>query len=283
MTDSPSSSVRRARKELATRLRELRKDAELTARALSVATGWHESKTSRIESGERLVSDTDVRIWCRICGVSELADDLVAVSRDVDAMYVEWQRQHHGGLRRAQAARAPLYERTRHMRVYSSTVMPGLFQTPAYAGSLLSAIASFRRVPNDVEAAVEARTARNRVLHEGDHRFCVLMEESVLRYRIGDRETMRGQLEHLLGVMSLPSVAVGVVPFVTEERPVWPVETFTLFDTDRAHVETLSAQITVTAPGELGLYARAFEELAGISVFGARARATIVSAMGAPE
>ena len=47
---SPSSSVQRARQELAERLREIRLDAGLTARALSVAAGWHEAKTSRIEA-----------------------------------------------------------------------------------------------------------------------------------------------------------------------------------------------------------------------------------------
>jgi hypothetical protein len=40
---SPSSSVQRARQELADRLRELRLDARLSARALSAEAGWHEA------------------------------------------------------------------------------------------------------------------------------------------------------------------------------------------------------------------------------------------------
>jgi hypothetical protein len=50
MAISPSSSVQRAREQLAERLRDIRLDARLTARALSAAAGWHEAKTSRIES-----------------------------------------------------------------------------------------------------------------------------------------------------------------------------------------------------------------------------------------
>ncbi len=55
MAISPSSSAQRARLELAARLREIRLDAGLTARALSVRAGWHEAKT--IESGKQPLTD----------------------------------------------------------------------------------------------------------------------------------------------------------------------------------------------------------------------------------
>ncbi|MFE9244408.1 DUF5753 domain-containing protein [Nocardiopsis sp. NPDC006938] len=191
---------------------------------------------------------------------------------------MDWRRQHRTGLRRTQEARIPLFERTRHMRVYSSTVIPGLFQTPEYAKALLSTIAAFRGTPDDVADAVAARMRRNGVLKEGGHRFGVLIEESVLRHAVADRDTMRDQLRHLGSVMGLASVGLGVLPFATEARPMWPLETFTLFDTARVHVEGLSAQITVTEPSELSLYVRAFESMSRFAVFGDRARALIDSA-----
>ena len=43
-----------------------------------------------------------------------------------------------------------------------------------------------------------------RLLREGDHRFLVLIEESVLRNVIGGAEVMAGQLGHLITVASLP-------------------------------------------------------------------------------
>ncbi|MDA8369872.1 MAG: helix-turn-helix transcriptional regulator [Nocardiopsaceae bacterium] len=279
MVKTPSSSVQRARRESAARLREIRLDAGLTARALSAEAGWHESKASRIESAKQAPTDADIHMWCRVCGAADQDADLIAASRIADSMYVEWRRQNRTGLRRTQEARVPLFEQTRLMRVYCSTVIPGLFQTSTYAAALLSSITAFRGTPDDVEQAVAARMARNRVLHEGDHRFGVLVEESVLRYQVADAATMVGQLEHLLSVMSLPSVALGVIPFSAEHRPIWTLETFTLFDQARIHVETLSAQITVTAPSELILYIRAFEQLAQMAVTGAQARRLITSAI----
>lgn len=70
---SPSSSAQRARQELAARLREIRLDAGLTARALSSAAGWHEAKTSRIESATQPVSDADIRAWCTACRAGDQA------------------------------------------------------------------------------------------------------------------------------------------------------------------------------------------------------------------
>ncbi|MFF2039321.1 helix-turn-helix domain-containing protein [Kitasatospora sp. NPDC058170] len=44
---SPYSAVHQAKQALGRRLREIRKDSGLTARALAASAGWHESKCSR--------------------------------------------------------------------------------------------------------------------------------------------------------------------------------------------------------------------------------------------
>ena len=92
---------------------------------------------------------------------------------------------------------------------------------------------------------------------------------------------MAGQLGHILGFMSLPSVSLGVIPFSASGRPMWTLETFTVFDDARVHVELLSAQVTVTAPGEVTLYLRAFDKLKDLAVYGQEARAPITAAINA--
>lgn len=197
-------------------------------------------------------------------------------------MYVEWKRLQRTGLRQLQESYVPLFERTKVFRIYCSNVVPGLFQTPAYATALLSEIAAFRGTPNDVTEAVASRVDRARVLREGDHRFAVLVEESVLRHRMGDASTMAGQLGHLLAVMSLPAVSLGVVPF-TAERGMWPIETFSVYDDVQAQVELLTAVVTVTAPSEIDQYVAAFTRAADLAVYGAHARALITAAIDALE
>lgn len=279
MPSSPSSSAQAAREAVAARLKEMRLDAGLTGFDLAVRCGWHKAKSSRIENARTPPSDADIRAWTRACGGTEAqAADLIAASRTAESMYVEWRRKQRTGLRRLQESYVPLYERTRHFRVYSSDVIPGFLQTPGYATALLSAITEFRGIPNDVAAAVQARMARSQVIRQPGRRFALLVEESVLRYRIGDVETMAGQLGYLLTVMSLPSVSLGVIPF-TAPRRMWPLEACYIYDDQLVQVELLTADVTVRTPSEVGVYLKAFTELQELAVYGARARALITSAI----
>jgi hypothetical protein len=276
---SPSSSVQRAREQLAGRLRDIRLDAGLDGRALSAAAGWHPAKTSRIESAKQAPSEADIAAWCRVCGAAREVPDLIAASRAADSMYVEYRRVNRGGMRRMQESRLPLYDRTRVFKAYCPSVVPGWLQTPQYATALLSSITEFRGTPDDVADAVTARMNRNRILASGNHWFALLLEETVLRYRIGGAGVMAAQLGHLLEVARLPSIALGVIPFTAAERPAWPLEQFTVFDDERVHVELLSAQVTVTAPSEVTLYVRAFERLARMAVYGEQAAGLVRGAV----
>ncbi|MFF4832564.1 helix-turn-helix domain-containing protein [Streptomyces sp. NPDC001315] len=280
MSSSPSSRAQEAREAIASRLREIRLDAGITARELAVRCEWSESKSSRIEHAKTPASDSDIRSWCTACGAPGQADDLIAANRQAAEAYVQWKRLQRTGLRRLQESGVPLYEQTRQFHVYCSNVVPGFFQTPGYATALLTSIARFRGTPDDVSDAVTARMDRSHVIREGDHRFAVLVEESVLRYRIGSAEVMAAQLGHLLSVMALPSISLGVIPF-TAPRQAWPLETFTIFDRKRVHVETLSAAIKETQPSDVELYLKAFGNLKDVAAYGANARALIVSAIGA--
>ncbi|WP_055524513.1 helix-turn-helix domain-containing protein [Streptomyces graminilatus] len=278
MFTSPSSSAQAARKALAVRLAHLRKDAGLTGKELSDRCGWHPAKTTRIQKGEAPPSDSDIRAWCTACGAEDQVDDLIATARAVDSMYIEWRRLQRNGMRKVQEDIYGWYENTDVCRAYLSNVVPGFFQTPAYATALMETITVFQGTPNDVPEAVAARLARSRFLYEGGHRFLVLMEELVLRHRIGSAETMRAQLQHLLAVMPLPSVSLGVIP-AGAPRTMWPLEAFYLHDNRHALVETLTAEINVTQPRELADYGRAFEELRKMAVHGDAARGLINSAI----
>ncbi|WP_042421980.1 helix-turn-helix domain-containing protein [Streptacidiphilus anmyonensis] len=278
MSVASSSSAQAAREALAARLRDLRLDAGLKGADIAERCGWSASKSSRIESARTAPTDDDVRAWCRACDALGEAEDLVAANRQADQMYVRWRRLQRHGMRRSQEEVLPLYDRTRAFRVYCSNVVPGMLQTQAYASALLSTIAQFQGNPNDSEAAAATRLERFRVIQEGDHRFALLLEETVLRYRIGDPSVMAGQLGYLLAVMGLPNVSLGIIPF-DAPRPMWPLEAFYGFDDGLVVVETLTARLDVTAPSEIGAYLRAFGVLAKIAVYGADARALIASAL----
>ncbi|MFG2784880.1 helix-turn-helix domain-containing protein [Streptomyces prunicolor] len=257
----------------------MRKDAGLSARALAQLADWHESKCSRLERGHTPPSDADIRTYTTLCEAQGQTEDLIATARGIEGAYVQWRRMERAGLKRVQQSVAPLFERTRRFRVYQSWVIPGLLQSAAYTRAVLSTVAHLRDVPDDVDDAVTVRMDRQRVLHSGDHRFAMLVEEWVLRTVIGDSETMVGALGHLISVASLPSVSVGVIPLGTPRGAGWPVESFTVYDDAQVNVELVSAHLTVTQPGEIAEYTKAFAELSAIAVYGTRARSLITAAI----
>lgn len=271
------SSEQAARKAIADRLGELRRDAGLTATALAQRCGWSTSKASRIERNLTRPSDTDIHAWCRASNAQTEAADLIAASRTADSMYREWRRVHRDGLKRRQTVDVPLYQRTRHTRVYVSNVVPGLLQTQPYAEALMSAIADFEDVRNDASEAAAARVERSRVLHDGSRRFAFLFEEDVLHYPFGGAEVMAGQLDAILAAMSLPNVSIGIIPRGTP-RTMWTLEGFLIFGAEEVQVETLSADLAISRPSEISTYLRAFERLAGMAVYGPGARRLVLSA-----
>ncbi|WP_371782091.1 helix-turn-helix domain-containing protein [Streptosporangium subroseum] len=280
---SSSSSAREALEILAARLRKIRKDSRLSGRELGRLTGWHPSKVSRIEHARRTPSTHDIRAWCQHCAALDQAEDLIASLEAIEGMFVEWRHIERTGLRHAQESVVPLWERTRRFRFYAPNLIPGPLQTRAYIAAVLTALQQRRDLPDDVENAVQVRVDKQHVLHEGDHQFAVILEESVLLQPIGGTDVMTGQLGHLLTVSALPSVSLGIVPLGADRSRTWPTEAFFMFDEEEVTVELISGHLTVTRPHEIAMYTLAFTELAKLAVYGKSARALITRAIQATD
>ncbi|MFB7030827.1 MULTISPECIES: helix-turn-helix domain-containing protein [unclassified Streptomyces] len=278
MPESPLSTAQAARAALASRLDGIRRDAGLSGQELAARCGWHKSKASRIARARTAPSDADIRAWCEACGAGDQAADLIATSRTAESMYVQWRQIHRDGMRRVHESTVPLYERTARFRVYASNVVPGMLQTAGYATGLLRSITAFQGTPDDVADAVRARLARSRVVHEGNHRFALLVEEAVLHHRVCDAVELAEQLRYLQEVMARPNVSLGIVP-LGARRTVWPLEAFYAFDDAQVAVETLTAEVNITAPSEVHTYLRAFAELSRTAAYGAAARRLVAEAL----
>lgn len=278
MNTGPASPARRAREALGIRLREIRKEAGLTGRALAVGIGCHYAKISRIENGSQAPSEENIKAWCRVCRAEDQIPDLIATARTIESMYVEWRRQTRAGMKRLMLSSAPLYERTKLFRIYEHNIIPGLFQTAEYSAAMLSYFIDFLDAPNDLDAAVAAGMERQRIVYSGNRRFVVVLEEQAIRTRVGNLDTMSGQLDRLLGMISLPRVSLGIIPRVAPHK-VFTSVGFWIYDDIMVGVETPTAFLEVTQPREIRLYAKMFEQLQQSAVYGAEARALVTRAM----
>lgn len=244
----------------------------------------------------------------RVCCISEAGDSLTGPFQDVGVVksrvvprtvvdviaaqrgaqlgvqggVQEWRHHVRSGLKQLQDGRVRFYRETELFRIYASMLVPGLLQTEGYAAAVLGMAASFHDLPTDDSAeAARARVERSRVIHESGHRFVVVIEEWVLYCQVADTDAMAAQLGYLLTAGALPAVSLGIIPMATRRRKQWPEETFHVYDDKLVSVELVSAEVKVTQPSEIALYLRTFEELRGMAVYGAAARALVVKAIEA--
>jgi hypothetical protein len=178
-----------------------------------------------------------------------------------------------------QKARIPLYEWTRLFRVYEPGVIPGLFQTADYASAIIAHVIELDQIPNDLEEAVAARMERQRVLYTGDRRFIVVLEEQALRTRVGDDATvMKAQLNRLLTITSQHRISLGIIPS-TGHRYTWVSVGFWIFDRHTVHIDTPSAELTITQRSEIAVFERKFLRHQQSAVYGREARSLINKAI----
>lgn len=266
-----TSALNEQRQALGLRLRELRRDASITGRKLAELAGWHESKTSKIEYGKQAPTEADLRAWCTHTHSLDQLPDLIATLRNIEAAYLEYRRALGIGTRRHQRVLMRTETRAEQLRWYEPVVVPGLLQTPEYIEGVLRRMIRFYDIPNDLDEGVSARIERQRVLYHGNHQFSFVIAEQVLQTTVGNDSVMLGQLDRLLTVMALPRVLFGIVP----GRAIYDgpsINGFVMYDNRLVIVETVSAELSISQPREIGLYGKLFSQLSERAVYGEAAR-----------
>ena len=269
------SSYLEARATLGARLRQLRKDANLTGEQLAGHFGWQQSKVSRIETGRQTASEADITAWAQAVGApSAVVGELLARLQTVQVEYATWRRQHRAGVLARQHDLLDLETQVIFIRAFDPVVIPGLLQTAEYARWRLAEGPELYESPDDVAAAVRVRMQRQEILYNPAKRFRFVVTEATLRYRLCPVETLRGQLDRLIAVSSLGNVEFGVIPFVARV-PLAPMHGFWIFDDQLVTVETFGAELMLRERAEIELYTKVFDTLQETALHGEQARAVL--------
>jgi len=99
------------------------------------------------------------------------------------------------------------------LRLFEHTLVPGLFQTEAYARAILSTHPN--TTADEVDERLHARMARQQVLTREDPPpplVWMLLDESVLRREVGGPKVMHDQLARLADAARRPNVTIQVIP-----------------------------------------------------------------------
>lgn len=191
-----------------------------------------------------------------------------------------WEELHQQGMGPTQETFLDLVRQTREAKHYCPDVIWGNLQTPEYVRAMLTLVVEFLDTPKDIEAGVQARTARADLFGKDGRTFHTLLGQQALRTNIGGSEVMRGQLRHLLNSFEILGVKLGVIPSRAPLH-VYPGNSFGIFDGKRVEIELYGPSPTHRDEEQVQCYERAFTWPEGSAVYGDDAKAIVHAELAA--
>ena len=282
MTIPPSTPGRASRAALIKRLTELRAAAGLSGNALAGRMGVVQSRVWKIEHGDLLPNEDDLKAWAEASGHPEAAGELTEMLAAARGEQVFSSVFRRGGGAAAYQERVRAVEaQSQRIGEFAAAVVPGILQTEDYARELVSVPSGPRAwgsTDADVEDMITGRLRRQDVLYSSKQ-VQVVISEAALRVLVTTPETHAAQLGKLLSVIRLPAVELGVIPF-SRRMPAYPLG-FRVYDDSLVVVESTVDEDEFTAeahPKEVATLLAAFEALRQAASTGAEARRLIEAA-----
>ncbi|MCA2213174.1 helix-turn-helix domain-containing protein [Wangella sp. NEAU-J3] len=248
--------------QLGARLRRLRQVAGVTREAAGWEIRGSESKISRMELGQVPVKARDITDLCALYGVhpEERAALLDLAQR---ASIPGWWHRYGDIVPPWFQSYLGLEEAASQIRACESHFVPGLLQTPEYARAVIR-LGHSNTLTGDVDRRLDLRRDRQQVLRRADPpMFWVIIDEAVLRQRVGGPDVMRAQLECLIEAAQLPHVRIQVLPFHAGAQAAGCPFSILRFPepelSDVVYVEQLTSAVYLDKPADLDHYAMVFD------------------------
>ena len=175
---------------------------------------WSLSKLIRIENGSVGISTNDLKVLLGHYGIADddKVEELIALAKA--ARERSWWR-HYRDIASPQLVQFIEYQAAAMItRNFEPVLVPGLLQTEAYARAVIEEF-SGRPSKERLDALVALRMKRQELLtRTGPPPWSFfILDEAVLRRRVGSQDVMDAQIRHLIGLTGRPDVTIEVIPF----------------------------------------------------------------------
>nr|WP_127464904.1 helix-turn-helix transcriptional regulator [Streptomyces sp. B27] len=211
----PRSYPTARQRRLGAELRKLRERAGMSGGEAAAFLGGERAQISHIESGRYGVSDQRVRRLAAHYSANDkhLVDALAAMAEERTK---GWWDEYRGVLSPGFLDLAELEHWALSIRAIEMLYVPGIFQTEAYARSLLRG--GVTDLPaTELKARVEHRMRRREIFDRPRPTpYEAFIHEAALRMRYCDARTMSQQLHYLCELSEWPSVTIRVIPFAAQ-------------------------------------------------------------------
>ncbi|ROP52460.1 helix-turn-helix protein [Streptomyces sp. PanSC9] len=260
----PGSVVRRML--LGSQLRRLREARGITREAAGYSIRASESKISRMELGRVSFKTRDVEDLLTLYGITDEAERESLLSLAREANVAGWWHSYTDVLPTWFPTYVGLEGAASLLRAYEVQFVHGLLQTEEYARAVVRRGMKGASAA-DVERRVALRLERQKhLLADNAPEFHVVLDEAALRRPYGDREVMRGQLQHLIDLSERPNVRLQVMPFGfgghSGESGAFTILSFPDADlSDVVYLEQLTSALYLDKREDVAQYEQALKEL----------------------
>jgi transcriptional regulator with XRE-family HTH domain len=205
-----SPTVRRRR--LAAELRGIRESKGKSGDAVAAALKWSPSKISRYERARTGLRPREVE---RLLDYYEITGPRRALLLGLaeDAAQKGWWEEFTDSLSEDYKQFIGLEHEATSMAIWHVDVVTGLLQTEDYARHIIGSYSRVEPVaPGMIGRLVRVRMRRQQVLNRAGLQLSVVLDESVLKRRIGDEPVMYDQLMRLVKEADRPNLTLQVLP-----------------------------------------------------------------------
>ena len=276
-----SPTVRRRR--LAAELRGIRESKGKSGDTVAAALKWSPSKISRYERARTGLRPREVE---RLLDYYEITGPRRALLLGLaeDAAQKGWWEEHADSLSEDYKQFIGLEHEATSMAIWHVDVVTGLLQTEEYARHIIGSYSRVEPVaPGMIGRLVRVRMRRQQVLNRDGLELLVVLDESVLKRRIGNDAVMYDQLQRLVKEADRPNMTLQVLPLDAQHSVFG--ESFVIFSfgqdadamlQDVVSTEHLRSGFTLEGERDTYLHRIAFQMLSEASLDPAASRALIL-------
>src|SRR6201997_5234510 len=283
MVAPASPTVRRRR--LAAELRGIRESKGKSGDAVAAALKWSPSKISRYERAGTGLRPREVE---RLLDYYEITGPRRALLLGLaqDAAQKGWWEEFGDSLSEDYRQFIGLEHEATSIAIWHVDVVTGLLQTEEYARHIIGSYSRVEPVaPGMIGRLVRVRMRRQQVLDRDGLQVSVVLDESVLKRRIGDEAVMYDQLQRLAREAERPNLTLQILP-LNAQHVVFG-ESFVIFGfgydseamlQDVVVTEQLKNSFTLEGERETYLHRIAFQMLADAALDPVTSRDLILDA-----
>jgi transcriptional regulator with XRE-family HTH domain len=276
-----SPTVRRRR--LAAELRGIRESKGKSGDAVAAALKWSPSKISRYERARTGLRPREVERLLDYYEITGPRRELLLGLAE-DAAQKGWWEEYSDSLSDDYKQFIGLEHEATSMAIWHVDVVTGLLQTEEYARHIIGSYSQVEPVaPGMIGRLVRVRMRRQQVLSRDGLQLSVVLDESVLKRRIGDDAVMYDQLQRLVKEADRPNLTLQVLPLDAQHSVFG--ESFVIFSfgqdadamlQDVVSTEHLRSGFTLEGERDTYLHRIAFQMLSEASLDPAASRALIL-------